>query len=108
MPPERIEKIESEKSSPHPDEVIAMADGYKMPNLCNHYCANECPIGRQYVPEVKVRDLSQIVLEMVASLNAMNKKQERLLRLLAMAQSMKKRLRTLYIFKRNLRKYQLQ
>lgn len=79
IPPERIEKIESEKSFPHPDEVMVMADGYKMPNLCNYYCANECPIGRQYVPEVKVKDLSQIVLEMVASLNSMHKKQERLI-----------------------------
>ena len=33
----------------------------------------------QYVPEVKIKDLSQIVLEMLASLNAMHKKQERLI-----------------------------
>ncbi len=79
MSPERIEKIESEKVFPHPDEILIMADKYKMPNLCNYYCANECPIGRQYVPEVKIKDLSQIVLEMVASLNSINKKQERLI-----------------------------
>lgn len=79
LPPERIEKIESEKSMPHPDEVLAMAEGYKIPNLCNYYCANECPIGRQYVPEIKIKDLSQIVLEMLASLNAMQRKQERLI-----------------------------
>lgn len=83
MPPERIEKIENEKSFPHPDEVLAMAEAYKMPNLCNYYCANECPIGKQYVPEVKVKDLSQIVLEMVASLNAMHRKQERLIEITA-------------------------
>lgn len=83
IPPERIEKIENEKSFPHPDEVMAMADGYKIPNLCNYYCANECPIGRQYVPEVKIKDLSQIVLEMIASLNSMNRKQERLIEIAA-------------------------
>ena len=79
MSPERIEKIESERSMPHPDEVLLMSDKYKKPTLCNHYCANECPIGQQYVPEIKVKDLSQIVLETVASLNAMQKKKERLI-----------------------------
>ena len=83
LSPERIEKIESEKTLPHPDEVLTMADGYKMPNLCNYYCANQCQIGKQYVPEVKVRDLSQIILEMVASLNSMHRKQERLIEITA-------------------------
>jgi len=83
MSAERIEKIESEKSLPHPDEVLLMSEAYKMPNLCNHYCANECPIGKQYVPEIKIKDLSQIVLEMLASLNFMHKKQERLIEMTA-------------------------
>ena len=77
--PERIEKIENERSLPYPDEVLVMAEKYKQPNLCNHYCANQCPIGQQYVPEVKIKDLSQIVLEMLASLNSMQKKKERLI-----------------------------
>ena len=77
--PERIEKIENERSLPHPDEVLVMAEKYKQPSLCNFYCANQCPIGQQYVPEVKVKDLSQIVLEMLASLNSMNKQKERLI-----------------------------
>ena len=34
---DRIEKIESGKSLPHPDEVIRMSDCYKMPNLCNQF-----------------------------------------------------------------------
>ena len=79
MSPERIEKIESERSMPHPDEVLLMSDKYKHPTLCNYYCANECPIGAQYVPEVKIKDLSQIVLETIASLNKMQKQKERLI-----------------------------
>lgn len=79
IPPERIEKIENERSLPHPDEVLVMAEKYKQPSLCNYYCANQCPIGQQYVPEVKIKDLSQIVLEMLASLNSMQKKKERLI-----------------------------
>lgn len=81
--PERIEKIENERCLPHPDEVLVMAEKYKQPSLCNYYCANQCPIGKQYVPEVKVKDLSQIILEMLASLNAMNKRKERLIEITA-------------------------
>ena len=69
--PERIEKIENERSFPYPEEVLLMSD--------NYYCANQCPIGQQYVPEIKIKDLSQIVLETIASLNAMQKKKERLI-----------------------------
>ena len=77
--PERIEKIENERSLPHPDEVLVMAEKYKQPSLCNFYCANQCPIGQQYVPEVKIKDLSQIVLEMLASLNSMGTQKARLI-----------------------------
>lgn len=81
--PERIEKIDNEKSLPHPDEVLVMAEKYKAPKLCNYYCANQCPIGQQYVPEIKIKDLSQIVLEMLASLNSVSKKKDRLIEITA-------------------------
>lgn len=81
--PERIEKIENERSLPHPDEVLIMAEKYKQPSLCNHYCATQCPIGQQYVPEIKIKDLSQIVLEMLASLNSMSKQKDRLIEITA-------------------------
>ena len=60
-----------------------MADKYKSPELCNYYCSNQCPIGQQYVPEIKMKELPQIILETVASLNKMNKKQERLIEITA-------------------------
>lgn len=53
MTPERIEKIENERVEPHPEEILIMAQKYKSPELCNYYCSKLCPIGRQYVPEVK-------------------------------------------------------
>lgn len=34
--PERIEKIENERSVPHPDEVLLIAEKYKQPRLCNY------------------------------------------------------------------------
>lgn len=81
--PERIEKIESEKSLPRADEVLVMADKYKKPALCNHYCSRQCPIGREYVPHVEMKELSAIVLEMLASLNAVGRMKDRLIEIAA-------------------------
>lgn len=79
LQPERLERIENGKFPITPDEVMLLAEIYGEPALCNHYCSKECPIGEKYVPEIKVKDLSQIVLEMLASLNSMKKNQERLI-----------------------------
>lgn len=73
---DRIEKIENEKSYPHPDEIIAMADCYKNPSLCNYYCSHECSIGREYVPEVAAKDLSMVTLEMLSTLNTLSKEKD--------------------------------
>ncbi len=83
MQPERLERIENGKFDITPDEVMLLAEIYGEPTLCNHYCSNECPIGEKYVPEIKVKDLSQIVLEMLSSLNSMKKSQERLIEISA-------------------------
>ena len=43
---DRIEKIENDKSVPHPDEVLQMEQGYRDPLLSNSYCTHEystCP-----------------------------------------------------------------
>lgn len=76
---DRIEKIENEKTLPHPEEILVMADCYKNPSLCNYFCSHECPIGQEYVPEVKAKELSQITLEMLATLNTLVKEKERLI-----------------------------
>ena len=81
--PERLERIENGKFPITPEEVMLLAEIYKQPTLCNHFCANECPIGEKYVPEIKVKDLAQIVLEMLSSLNSMKKSQERLIEITA-------------------------
>lgn len=80
---DRIVKIEGEKCLPHPDEVLVMADKYNEPNLCNYYCSQQCPIGEVYVPQVKIKELPAIVLEMIASLNSMNKQKDRLIEIAA-------------------------
>ncbi len=79
MQPDRLERVENNKYPIEPREVLLLSEIYGEPTLCNHYCANECPIGKKYVPEVRVKDLTQIVLEMLSSLNAMKRSQERLI-----------------------------
>lgn len=76
---DRIEKIENERSNPHPDEILAMAKCYANPFLCNYYCSHECPIGQQYVPEVEAKDLSVITLEMLSTLNLLSREKDRLI-----------------------------
>lgn len=83
IPPERIERIENEKVNPYPEEILVMAEKYKSPSLCNYYCSQHCPIGQQYVPEVEVKELSSIVLEMLAALNAIDKEKDRLIEIAA-------------------------
>ena len=82
MSPERIEKIENAKVNVQPDDVLALAECYKAPKLCNYYCANECPIGQKYVPDLQVKDLAQIAIETLNSLNKINREKERLLEII--------------------------
>ena len=81
---DRIWKIENDPSvTPHPEEVLLMSQKYKKPCLCNYFCSQECAIGKQYVPKLEIKELSSIVLEMLASLNAANKRKDRLIEIAA-------------------------
>ena len=76
---DRLERIENEKSAPHPDEIRAMAEQYRNPKLCNYYCSKECPIGKGFVPEIDVKDFSQITLEMLSTINALSRQKDLLI-----------------------------
>ena len=76
---DRIEKIENEKTFPRPEEVIAMSESYNDITLCNYYCTHCCDIGQKYMPEIKTKELSQITLEMLATLNILTKQKDRLI-----------------------------
>lgn len=76
---DRLERIENEKAIPNPYEVKEMAKKYKTPHLCNYYCTHQCEIGEDYITEIKIKDLSQIVLETLASLNSISEKRNRLI-----------------------------
>ena len=45
-----------------------MAEAYNMPELCNAYCARECPIGRDSVPQVTIDDFDRLALKVLGSL----------------------------------------
>jgi len=76
---DRIEKIESGKAMPHPDEVLTMERCYQNPELCNYYCTHECPIGMKYVPEARLKELPQVTVELISALNALTGEKDRLI-----------------------------
>ena len=48
---DRIEKIESGRSAPHPDEVLAMEQGYENPELSNYLLHARVPDRHEVRPE---------------------------------------------------------
>lgn len=64
----RLARIELDTIAPYPEEVKAMAKAYNVPELCNSYCARECPIGRDNVQEVKIVDFDRLALKVLGSL----------------------------------------
>lgn len=64
----RLARIELDTLSPYPEEVKAMASAYNTPELCNTYCARECPIGRNSVPEITIDDFDRLALKVLGSL----------------------------------------
>lgn len=76
---DRVAKIELEKTTVQPEDVVLMSECYKAPGLRNYYCSHECAIGRDIVPEVQSKELAQIAIETLNALNKMNREKERLL-----------------------------
>ena len=76
---DKIEKLESGKTQARPEEVMALADAYRKPELIRWYCANECPIGQKYYPEVEPKELANIAIEILAELNNLNESRDRLI-----------------------------
>ncbi len=64
----RLARIELDTIAPYPEEVKAMAEVYNTPELCNSYCAKECPIGQNSVKEVTIDDFDRLALKVLGSL----------------------------------------
>ena len=64
----RLARSELDTIAPSPEEVKALAKADNVPELCNSYCARECPIGRDNVPEVTIVDFDRLALKVLGSL----------------------------------------
>lgn len=64
----RLARIELNTIAPYPEEVKVMSEAYNTPELCNSYCARECPIGRSSVKEVTIDDFDRLALKVLGSL----------------------------------------
>jgi len=64
----RLARIELGTIAPYPEEVKALSEAYNTPELCNSYCARECPIGKDSVIEVTIDDFDRLALKVLGSL----------------------------------------
>lgn len=64
----RLARIELGKLRPYPEEILAMAQAYHAPELCNAYCVKECPLGKDTVNELTLDDLDRLMLKVLGSL----------------------------------------
>lgn len=74
----RLYRIESDVADPYPEEVRLMSDLYNEPELCNYYCRNCCPLGRN-VPEIRTGNIDKITLNVVRVLKDVYKTRDTLL-----------------------------
>ncbi|MDE6712248.1 MAG: helix-turn-helix domain-containing protein [Lachnospiraceae bacterium] len=75
----RLANIELGNITPYPEEVKMMAEAYNLPELCNSYCARECPIGRGSVQEVQMDDFDRLSLRVLGSLQDIDKLRDSLI-----------------------------
>lgn len=64
----RLARIELSSIVPYPEEVLSMSRVFNTPELCNLYCARECPIGKTSVKEVTIDDFDRLALKVLGSL----------------------------------------
>lgn len=64
----RLARIELGAVVPYPEEVLQLSKAYKAPELCNAYCATECPIGKRTVKKVTMDDFDRLSLKVLGSL----------------------------------------
>lgn len=69
--------------NPQPDTVLCMADLYNAPELLNHFCANECPIGLETTTEIQLEGLDRIALKTLSSLQGTERIKENLIEIVS-------------------------
>lgn len=79
----RIEKIENNRVSVVPEDIVEMAKGYKKPSLCNYYCTHECRIGKDNLDVVEESSIAEISIGVLDTLNSLEDKKEKLISIVA-------------------------
>lgn len=77
----RLEKIERGLLEANAEDVIELADLYKLPDLCSYFCSHECPIGKDpdsIISRPKQTELSGIALSLLNSIKKLNDQKDRM------------------------------
>lgn len=75
----RLARIELGNLVPYPEEVLILAKAYNSPELCNKFCATECPVGRITVQELSIEDFDRLALKILGSLKDIDKIRSKLI-----------------------------
>ena len=65
----RLARIELGTLTPYPEEAVLMADAYNAPNLMNHFCTAECPIGKRIMMQADLEQLDKMAIDILAAVH---------------------------------------
>ena len=68
----RLARIELGSLVPYPEEVLLMSDVYNSPELCNHFCSQECALGKHTIRQIEVADLDRLTLQIFSAFQRVN------------------------------------
>ena len=77
----KLLSIESGDKIPSPDDVVSMSKVYDAPELCNYYCTNQCPIGKDK-PTLIYDDLNEIAVRLMTALHFLQQSTDTIYRVL--------------------------
>ena len=81
---DKLVKIENETSKIQPEDVLGLSLAYNMPQLRNHYCCHQCPIGERDAPKIAFKDnIHEMLVNMTVTLESVNTRKMRLMEILA-------------------------
>ncbi len=75
----RLARIELGNIVPYPEEVLLLSNAYHSPELCNQYCAHQCPIGKKTVKELDIQEFDRVALRVLGSLKNIDSLRARLI-----------------------------
>lgn len=81
---DKLVKIENETVKIQPEDVLGLSLAYNMPELRNHYCCHQCPIGEKDAPRIKYKNnIHEMLVNMTVTLESVNARKMRLMEILA-------------------------